>query len=81
MDLEKMHVNLYKRKYLTPHDFLDDIRKIVHNAHLRIAEDMERFYKAQAMVRTPNTISENPYTVHQDTVNYLLFLVLVVLMA
>ncbi|OCH93260.1 AAA-domain-containing protein [Obba rivulosa] len=50
MDLERMHVDLYKGKYLTPDEFLDDIRKIVHNAHVRAMEDSERMYRAQAML-------------------------------
>ncbi|KAI8984851.1 AAA-domain-containing protein [Trametes punicea] len=50
MDLEKMNVELYKSRYLTPDDFLDDIRKIVHNANVRIHEDPERLFRAQAML-------------------------------
>ena len=50
MDLERMHADLYKRKYLTPQDFIDDVQKIVHNAEVRIEEDPERLYKAQAML-------------------------------
>lgn len=50
MDLERMHVDLYKSKYLTPDDFLDDIRKIVHNASIRADEDPERLFRAQAML-------------------------------
>jgi hypothetical protein len=50
MDLEKMHADLYKGKYLTPHDFLDDVKKIVHNAGVRFTEDPERLYRAQAML-------------------------------
>ncbi|KAF7331024.1 AAA-domain-containing protein [Mycena venus] len=49
MDLERMHTQLYKGRYLTPQDFLDDVGKIVHNAASRQAEDVERLYKAQAM--------------------------------
>ncbi|KDQ53031.1 hypothetical protein JAAARDRAFT_39748 [Jaapia argillacea MUCL 33604] len=49
MDLERMNVDLYKGKYLTPRDFLDDIGKIVHNAHVRADEDQDRLFKAQAM--------------------------------
>ncbi|KII83379.1 hypothetical protein PLICRDRAFT_148152 [Plicaturopsis crispa FD-325 SS-3] len=49
MDLERMHVELYKGKYLTPKDFLDDVGKIVHNAAVHMNEDPERLYKAQAM--------------------------------
>lgn len=50
MDLERMHMDLYKGKYLTPQDFLDDIHKIVHNAATRADEDHERLHKAQAML-------------------------------
>src|ERR1700691_6341027 len=42
MDLERMHIDLYKGKYLTPQDFLDDIGKIVHNAGVRMDEDPDR---------------------------------------
>ncbi|OJT10605.1 hypothetical protein TRAPUB_12904 [Trametes pubescens] len=50
MDLERMNVELYKSRYLTPDDFLDDIRKIVHNANVRINEDPDRLFRAQAML-------------------------------
>lgn len=50
MDLERMHMDLYKGKYLTTQDFLDDIHKIVHNAASRIHQDHDRFHKAQAML-------------------------------
>jgi ATPase family AAA domain-containing protein 2 len=49
MDLERMHSELYRDKYLTPDDFLDDVRKIVHNANVYQRDDPDRFYKAQAM--------------------------------
>ncbi|PFH47155.1 hypothetical protein AMATHDRAFT_77336 [Amanita thiersii Skay4041] len=49
MDLERMHAELYKSRYLTPQDFLDDVAKIVHNAQVRAHEDLDRMYKAQAM--------------------------------
>jgi len=49
IDLEKMHSDLFKGRYLTPQDFLDDVGKMVHNANSRAFEDMERLYKAQAM--------------------------------
>ncbi|KAJ7886151.1 AAA-domain-containing protein [Mycena olivaceomarginata] len=49
MDLERMHTQLYKGRYLTPQDFLDDVGKMLHNAASRQAEDLDRFYKAQAM--------------------------------
>ena len=66
-DLEKMHTDLYKRKYLTPNDFLDDIRKIVHNTYLRFDEDAERFYKAQAMLTAAQvSINEFDLQLRQD---------------
>ncbi|KAF9449012.1 AAA-domain-containing protein [Macrolepiota fuliginosa MF-IS2] len=49
VDLEKMHVDLYKGRYLTPQDFLEDVIKIVRNTEIRAYEDMDRMYKAQAM--------------------------------
>ncbi|KAF8992931.1 hypothetical protein BDQ17DRAFT_1253402 [Cyathus striatus] len=49
MDLEKMHTELYRGRYLTPRDFLDDVGKMVHNAEVRSYEDQDRFHKAQAM--------------------------------
>ncbi|KAI6106156.1 AAA-domain-containing protein [Pisolithus croceorrhizus] len=50
IDLERMHIDLYKDKYLTPQDFLDDIRKIVHNATVCAHVDGDRLHKAQAML-------------------------------
>lgn len=50
IDLERMHIDLYRDQYLTPDDFLDDIRKIVHNANVRVQEDPERLFRAQAML-------------------------------
>jgi hypothetical protein len=50
MDLERMHMDLYKAKYLTPQDFLDDICKIVHNANAHMYDDNERLHKARAML-------------------------------
>ncbi|KAI6008958.1 AAA-domain-containing protein, partial [Pisolithus marmoratus] len=50
MDLERMHLYLYKDKYLTPQDFLDDIRKMVHNATVYAHVDGDRLHKAQAML-------------------------------
>jgi ATPase family AAA domain-containing protein 2 len=49
MDLERMHVQLHKNRYLTPQDFLDDVGKMVHNAVLCHTEDLERLHRAQAM--------------------------------
>jgi hypothetical protein len=39
MDLERMHSELFRGRYLTPQDFMDDILKIVHNADVRSNED------------------------------------------
>ncbi|KAJ4464470.1 hypothetical protein J3R30DRAFT_3319302 [Lentinula aciculospora] len=50
MDLEKMHELLYKDRYLTPSEFLDDVRKIVHNTSMYSHRDPDRHYKAQAML-------------------------------
>jgi hypothetical protein len=49
MDLERMHVELHKNRYLTPHAFLDDVGKMVHNAVVCQSEDLERLHRAQAM--------------------------------
>jgi ATPase family AAA domain-containing protein 2 len=49
MDLERMHVELHKNRYLTPQDFLNDVGKMVHNAVLCHSEDLERLHRAQAM--------------------------------
>jgi len=49
MDLERMHAELFKGRYLTPQDFLEDVGKIVHNADVRSHEDLDRLYRAQAM--------------------------------
>jgi ATPase family AAA domain-containing protein 2 len=50
MDLERVHVELYKSKYLTPADFLNDIRKIAHNAGVYADKDPDRLFKAQALL-------------------------------
>ncbi|KIK70579.1 hypothetical protein GYMLUDRAFT_148547 [Collybiopsis luxurians FD-317 M1] len=50
MDLERMHENLYRDRYLTPNEFLEDVRKIVHNAAMYSQQDLDRHYKAQAML-------------------------------
>ncbi|KZT74624.1 AAA-domain-containing protein [Daedalea quercina L-15889] len=60
MDLERMHLELYRNRYLTPDDFLDDIRKIVHNAEVRIYEDPDRLFRAQAML-TAAEVSINDF--------------------
>jgi hypothetical protein len=49
MDLERMHVELHKNRYLTPQGFLDDVGKMVHNAVVCHSEDLERLHRAQAM--------------------------------
>lgn len=49
MDLEKMHDELYRGRYLTPQDFLDDVAKMLRNAQSRANEDVDRLHKAQAM--------------------------------
>ncbi|KAF8505437.1 AAA-domain-containing protein [Russula emetica] len=49
MDLERMHVELHKNRYLTPQGFLDDVGKMVHNAVVCQLEDLERLHRAQAM--------------------------------
>ena len=60
MDLERIHVELYRNKYLTPLDFLHNIQKIVHNAEVCAADDLERLYKAQAML-TATEVSLNDF--------------------
>jgi hypothetical protein len=49
MDLERMHVELHKNRYLTPQDFLNDVGKMVHNAVVCQLGDLERLHRAQAM--------------------------------
>ena len=49
VDLEKMQSDLFKGRYLTPQDFLDDVAKMLHNAEVRQHEDLERLHKAQQM--------------------------------
>lgn len=51
IDLERIQSHLYRGKYLTPQDFLDDLQKIVHNARAWGGgeRDNERFAKAQMM--------------------------------
>ena len=60
MDLERVHVELYRNRYLTPFDFLHDIRKIAHNAEVCAVDDLERLYKAQAML-TATEVSLNDF--------------------
>lgn len=60
MDLERVHFELYRNRYLTPFDFLHDIRKIVHNAEVCAADDLERLYRAQAML-TATEVSLNDF--------------------
>lgn len=49
MDLERIHDELYKDRYLVPQHFLNDLQKIVHNAEVYEEEDRERLRRAQAM--------------------------------
>lgn len=49
VDLETMHVDLYKGKFLTPTMFLEEVGKMVYNAEVRAHQDRDRLYKAQAM--------------------------------
>ena len=49
MDSERMQTELFKGRYLTPRDFLEDVHKTVHNAEARAHKDQERLHKAQAM--------------------------------
>lgn len=51
IDLERIHAHLYRGKYLTTQDFLDDLGKIVHNATV-FSGDNERLVKAQMMYTT-----------------------------
>ncbi|GJJ08616.1 hypothetical protein Clacol_002835 [Clathrus columnatus] len=54
IDLERIQLHLYRGKYLTPQDFLEDLQKIVHNARVWGGgeRDNERFAKAQMMYTT-----------------------------
>lgn len=49
IDLERIHADIYRDRYLTPDQFLEDIGKIVFNAEMRKNDDLERYHKAQAM--------------------------------
>ena len=49
MDLERTQTDLFKARYLTPRDFLNDVYKMVDKAEIRAHEDQKRLYKAQAM--------------------------------
>ncbi|CCM04953.1 uncharacterized protein FIBRA_07150 [Fibroporia radiculosa] len=60
IDLERMHFDLYRNRYLTPDDFLTDIRRIVHNAEVRVHEDPDRLFRAQAML-TAAEVSINDF--------------------
>lgn len=59
MDLERIHIELYRSKYLTPQDFLDDIRKIVHNAEMMADLDTDRLFRAQALLTTADLSTQN----------------------
>ncbi|KAG0150225.1 hypothetical protein CROQUDRAFT_652646 [Cronartium quercuum f. sp. fusiforme G11] len=54
VDLESMHYKLYYSKYLTSHQFIADVEKIVRNAeldcHLSVSGETELAVKAQAML-------------------------------
>jgi len=60
MDLGRIHAELYQNKYLTPIDFLHNIRKILRNAEVRATDDLERLYEAQAML-TATEVSLNDF--------------------
>ncbi|KAK7439387.1 TAT-binding protein-like protein 7, AAA ATPase [Stygiomarasmius scandens] len=60
MDLERIHTELYRGRYLTSDDFLADVQKIVHNAEIRAYEDLDRYHKAQAML-TATEVSLNEF--------------------
>ena len=49
VDLEKINLDLYKDRYLTVQDFLNDIGKIVANAEMRAHGDTDRLHKARAL--------------------------------
>jgi ATPase family AAA domain-containing protein 2 len=51
IDLERIHAHLYRGKYLTTQDFLDDLAKIVRNATV-FPGDNDRLVKAQMMYTT-----------------------------
>ncbi|KAI8458156.1 hypothetical protein BY996DRAFT_4577555 [Phakopsora pachyrhizi] len=54
VDLERMHYKLYYNKYLTSHQFITDVEKIVYNAELESSlshtSDHDLAVKAQAML-------------------------------
>lgn len=58
IDLDRMHIEIYNDRYLTPQDFLDDIGKIVHNASVCCftKDDHERLLKAQALFTAAEVI-------------------------
>ncbi|KAK0197523.1 AAA-domain-containing protein [Armillaria mellea] len=58
IDLDKMHIEIYNDRYLTPQDFMDDIAKIVHNASVCCfnKDDHERLLKAQALFTAAEVI-------------------------
>jgi ATPase family AAA domain-containing protein 2 len=49
IDLDKIYSYVAKSRYLTPDEFLDDIKKIVYNAEITQYQDLERLQRAQAM--------------------------------
>ncbi|KAL0569754.1 TAT-binding protein-like protein 7, AAA ATPase [Marasmius crinis-equi] len=50
MDLERMHSELFRDRYLTPGNFMDDIRKIAYNAAVYEIADPDRHHRAQTML-------------------------------
>ena len=62
IDLERIHAHLYRGKYLTTQDFLDDLAKIVHNATV-FPGDNERLVKAQ-MMYTNAQVHTNEFDSH-----------------
>ncbi|KAL0063917.1 TAT-binding protein-like protein 7, AAA ATPase [Marasmius tenuissimus] len=52
MDLERMNFELFRGRYLTIDDFMNDLRKICMNAALYEAGDPDRHLRAQAMLNS-----------------------------
>jgi hypothetical protein len=49
MDLERMHDELYRGRYCTPQDFLDDVAKISRNAKAWAHKDLDILHQSQCM--------------------------------
>jgi len=62
MDLEKIQKYLYKEKYLTAQEFLEDLEKIVHNTTVYRA-DNDRMVKAQMMLTMAQVLT-NEWDAH-----------------